>query len=226
MHQNMDIATRLIRIRGRIHELAAPRAVGLIAVSKRQPVAAIEQAYQAGLRHFGENRLQELIDKAPRLPADIEWHFVGRLQRNKVRPAVQLADWIHSVDSLDLLRRIDRIAGQEQRRPRVLLQVNVSGEESKGGVAPADCLELAQAAVECPNLICVGLMTMAPYQADESELRRIFGGLRRLRETLSESLPDSGLSELSMGMSNDYETAISEGATLVRIGTAVFGSRL
>lgn len=216
---------RLTALQARIAELACRRPGGgevrLIAVSKTRPPEIMHEAYRAGIRLFGENRIQELTAKVPAMPADVEWHFIGHLQRNKARSAVGLADWIHAVDSLDLLHRIDRIAEDEGRSPRILLQVNISGEGSKSGVAPDACEELAAAARECRHLHCMGLMTMAPWSAGKEELHDIFGRLRHLRDRLEKELR-MALPELSMGMSNDYEIAIAEGATMVRIGSAIF----
>ncbi len=223
------IAENLEQIRRRLTEAATragrpPGEVRLLAVSKRIPREAIMQAYGGGQRAFGENRVQELQTKVADLPADCQWHFIGRLQRNKVRPVVQLAHWIHSVDSVQLLQRIDRIAGEEGRRPVVLLEINISGEESKSGAEPGQADELLQAALDCRNLDCRGLMTMAPYEASPEQLHRIFAATRALRDRLAEaySIP---LPELSMGMSGDFTEAIAEGATIVRIGTAIFGVR-
>ena len=201
-----------------------PASVRLLAVSKTVSADAVREACALGQRCFGENRVQELADKAAALPADIEWHLIGHLQANKVRLAVRSAAWIHSVDSAALLERIERIAVEEVRRPVVLLQVNISGEETKSGVAPAELPELARLATLCHAVDWRGLMTLAPYGAPEAELHRIFGGLRRWRDDLEQSL-GRPLPELSMGMSGDYGVAIAEGATLVRIGTAIFGER-
>jgi pyridoxal phosphate enzyme (YggS family) len=222
------IAQRLAATNLRIAQVAGaasrdPQAVRLVAVSKTVDADAIREAYAAGQRAFGENRVQELADKAAVLPADCEWHMIGHLQKNKVRAAVQAA-WIHSVDSLDLLQRIDRIAGEEGRRPNVLLQVNITGEESKSGLSPDGAVGAVELALGCANLTCKGLMTMAEFGADESGLRACFAGLRELRDRLASRF-GAALPDLSMGMSGDFEAAIAEGATLVRIGTAIFGPR-
>jgi pyridoxal phosphate enzyme (YggS family) len=195
-----------------------------VAVTKTVGPAAIQAAYDAGQRLFGENRVQELTGKAPVLPADCEWHLVGHLQRNKVRPALQAAGWIHAADSAQLIDRIGRLAAELEARPAILLEVNMSAEETKFGVPPAAAGRLLEAALACPAVACRGLMTLAPFGAPEAVLRRVFGGLRELRDTLQQAyavpLPD-----LSMGMSADFEVAVEEGATLVRVGTAVFGPR-
>ena len=254
-----EIQNNLELIRQQIAESArrvgrAPESVRLVAVSKNHPAAAVLAAYAAGQRVFGENRPQELRDKRPLLPADCEWHMIGHLQSNKVRQVVQNAAWIHSVDSIDLLERLNRIAGEEMRvdgfsgsavqrlpdesvpppstvhrplstpRLRILLEINMSGEASKSGVSPEAARGLLEEALRSPHLECCGLMTMAPYAASEAELRRCFGGLRELRNRLAAEF-GVPLPELSMGMSGDFGVAIEEGATLVRVGTAIFGER-
>ncbi|OPZ27783.1 MAG: hypothetical protein BWZ02_01517 [Lentisphaerae bacterium ADurb.BinA184] len=201
-----------------------PASVRLLAVSKTVPADVVRTAYAAGQRRFGENRVQELAAKAPLLPPDCEWHLIGHLQANKVRAAVQTAAWIHSVDSTGLIERLEWLADEEAQLPVILLQVNVSGEASKSGVTPAALPELARVAAGCHALDLRGLMTMAPYGAGEPELRAIFGGLRRLRDGLEQRL-GRALPELSMGMSGDFTIAIAEGATVVRVGTAIFGER-
>lgn len=201
-----------------------PGEVRLLAVSKTFPAADIAELYALGCRAFGESRVPELEEKAATLPADIEWHLIGQLQSNKVRRAVKVAAVIHSVDSVALLERIDRIAGEEGKQPAVLLEVNISGEASKSGLLPAELKDTARFAAGLANLKFKGLMTIAPADADEAELHRIFGELRRRRDELAQSL-GIALPELSMGMSGDYAPAIAEGATLVRIGSSIFGNR-
>ncbi|NOY82194.1 MAG: YggS family pyridoxal phosphate-dependent enzyme [Kiritimatiellaeota bacterium] len=226
---SVDIAGNLAAVRSRLEAAAvaagrAPGTVKLVAVSKTVSADTVLAAYESGQRCFGENRAQELTRKAPELPGNIEWHFIGRLQRNKVRTVVRSAAWIHSVDSPALLRRVDRIAGEEERRPNVLFEVNISGESSKGGAPPEDLPPLAEATYGCGNVDCRGLMTIAPFGADEAELHRVFAALRELRDRLSADF-DIPLPELSMGMSGDFPIAVAEGATMVRIGTAIFGAR-
>ncbi len=195
----------------------------LLAVSKTFPSDVVREAYDAGQLCFGENRVQELAEKAPKLPSDITWHLIGHLQQNKVRQALQHAAWIHSVDSSELFSRIDRIAAELGVNPRILLEVNVSGEESKFGLRPDDVEDVVAKNLEGPAK-CVGLMTVAPALASEAELHKIFEGLRNLRDKIQSNLKTS-LPELSMGMSGDFEIAIAEGATIVRIGSAIFGHR-
>ncbi|MCF6175067.1 MAG: YggS family pyridoxal phosphate-dependent enzyme [Victivallaceae bacterium] len=201
-----------------------PETVRLVAVSKTFPAANIETAYGAEQRLFGENRVQELAEKTEMLPDDIEWHLIGHLQSNKVNKAVAVADYIHAVDSVKLIERIDRLAGEINRKPKILFEINISGEVSKFGTTETEAMVLATAAVKCDNLEFVGLMTMAPYGADESELHHIFSSLRQLRDNIATrfAIP---LPELSMGMSADYKIAIAEGATFVRVGSAIFGKR-
>ena len=193
----------------------------LVAVSKTFPAEAVASAREAGQFLFGENRVQELATKVPVLPQDIEWHLIGHLQANKVRAAVNLATWIHSVDTADLLRRIVRIAEEENRTPRLLLEVNVSGEASKFGMR-ADEVEATVSA--CPTPLLCGLMTVAPAEATVAELHQVFASLRKLRDSVA-AATGHPLPELSMGMSGDFEIALAEGATIVRIGSAIFGHR-
>lgn len=202
-----------------------PGDVKLLAVSKTFPAEDIIEAYGAGQRLFGENRIQELETKAPVLPKDIEWHLIGHLQSNKAAKAVSLAAWIHSVDSLKLLEKVIRLASDTGVRPTILLELNVSGEESKFGERDAsEALRLAEAAAKATSINFAGLMTMAPIDADEALRRRVFSSLREMRDRMESTLSIK-LPELSMGMSLDYVEAIKEGSTLVRIGTAIFGGR-
>ncbi len=199
-------------------------AVKLLAVCKTFPVEYVQAAHSAGQLLFAENRVQELSEKAPQAPDDCEWHLIGHLQSNKVRLALQYAAWIHSVDSLPLLRRINNIAGEMHRQPKILLEVNVSGEKSKFGLVPDAVEELVLAAQDGGPASCQGLMTVAPLQASERELGTIFASLRQLRDSLV-TRTGCPLPELSMGMSGDFQIAIAEGATIVRIGSAIFGRR-
>ena len=222
----MSIETGLAEVKARLAAAlkAAGRAEGdarLIAVSKTFPAECAAEAYRCGQHAFGENRVQELAEKAPKLPSDIEWHLIGHLQQNKVRVALEHASWIHSIDSLALLQRTVRIAGELGVTPKLLLEVNISGEESKFGLTPADVPSVLEG---CPTPMLAGFMTVAPLGASETELHRIFGGLRKLRDEM-EAKSGLRLPELSMGMSGDFEIAVAEGATMVRVGTAIFGHR-
>ncbi len=221
-----DLFTRYRRVRAEVDAAAhaagrTPEEVFLLPVSKTVPAPVIRELYEHGLRDFGENRVPVLEEKAGILPEDIRWHFIGQLQSNKVRKVVKIASVIHSVDSAALAERIDRIAGEEGRRPRILVEINVSGEASKSG-APLDrWQEVAVAAAQCRCAQFAGLMTMAPFNAAPEELREIFTRLRQLRDEINR---EAGLSLplLSMGMSGDFREAIACGSTLVRIGTAIF----
>lgn len=224
------IKEQLAEIRSSIKEAAKsagrnPAEVKLVAVSKTFPPEAVSMAYSEGQRIFGENKVQELEVKCPALPGDIEWHLIGHLQSNKALKAINLASWIHSVDSIKLLKRIDRLAEENSLKPNILLELNISGEGSKFGLTDEKAaMDLAEAAVECKNISFKGLMTMAPFDAEENELRNVFSGLRGLRDRIEKKFSVK-LPELSMGMSSDYKIAIEEGATFVRIGTAIFGKR-
>ena len=202
-------------------ERAAGRPCGsakLVAVSKTFPVDSIQRVYDRGQRIFGESRVEELMQKATTLPHDIEWHFIGHLQNNKVKKVLEYACMIHSVDSIRLLERIDRLAGELGKCPQLLLEVNVSGEVSKYGFSAEELPEAVRRARELANIELSGLMTMAPLDATEDELLRVFSALKSLADNME-------IAELSMGMSGDYVEAIACGATLVRIGSAIFGGR-
>lgn len=206
--------------------------VRLVAVSKTVPPERICEAYDAGLREFGENRVQEAERKLPALrELDITWHMIGHLQTNKTRRARELFQWIHSIDSLRLAQKLDRdseggVASAAAAPLPVLIEVNLGGEASKSGVAEAATLDLARAINALPNVSLRGLMTVPPVTDDPEGARRYFSRLRELGRTIeSERLPNVRMDELSMGMSLDFEVAIEEGATLVRVGGAIFGER-
>lgn len=227
----MSIAENIAEIRAKIAEytLLSGRNAGacrLLAVSKTFPAADIAEARSTAQQFlFGENRVQELAEKAPVLPGDIEWHIIGHLQSNKAAKAAELAHWIHSVDSEKLLNKLQAGAEAADRTLKILLEVNWTGEESKSGIRNAeDVLRLAECAAACKNLKLQGLMTMAEFDATEARLRETFSGVRALRDRMERELGLT-LPELSMGMSGDYREAILEGATMVRIGTAIFGRR-
>lgn len=198
-------------------------AVQILAVSKTFPVEAIQEAYDCNVRDFGENKIQELAAKVQQLPNDIIWHFIGHLQSNKAAKAVELAHWIHSVDSLKLLQKLDRCAAEQNKRPVILLEVN-SGEEAKSGVSYEELPALAEAAKNAANLDFRGLMTMAPLCDDPAVWQQAFAKLKAARDELEKSLQIS-LPELSMGMTGDFPQAIAEGATVIRIGSRLFGNR-
>ena len=220
-----QIRERYERILARLRAAAEanghdPARLRIVAVTKTWPVAVARAALDAGLTRLGESRIQEAEPKVAVLP-NAEWHFIGRLQSNKGRRAVRAFAVIHSVDSLDLLRRIGELAAQEDRDIKLLLQLNESGEGAKAGLSPAGLLADAQT---MPTDGLIGLMTIAPMGASLPEARAVFARLRQLRDGL-EQVTGIGLPELSMGMSADAEAAAAEGATLVRIGTALFGPR-
>ena len=198
-------------------------AVQILAVSKTFPVEAIQEAYDCNVRDFGENKIQELAAKVQQLPNDIIWHFIGHLQSNKAAKAVELAHWIHSVDSLKLLQKLDRCAAEQNKRPVILLEVN-SGEEAKSGVSYEELPVLAEAAKNAASLDFRGLMTMAPLCDDPAVWQQAFAKLKAARDELEKSLQIS-LPELSMGMTGDFPQAIAEGATVIRIGSRLFGNR-
>ena len=195
--------------------------VKLLPVSKTVTAEVSQELYDAGVREFAENRIEVLTPKAETLPKDICWHFIGRLQSNKVRKILKVAKVIHSVDSIELLQRIDRIAGEENCLPEIYLEISVSGEECKGGFPVDRALELAQAALEAKNIKLAGLMTMAPLEASSEECRKVFTGLRECRDMIEEKL-DVKLPGLSMGMSNDWREAVECGSTLIRVGSSIF----
>ena len=218
-----SIAENLARVRSGV-----PGSVTLVAVSKTHPAEAIREAYEAGQRDFGENYAQEWRDKAAALSdlRDLVWHFIGALQTNKVKVVVGRPEegqdsphvaWIHAIDRMSLAEEVSRRSHRRGATTRVLLEVNVAGEASKSGCAPADIPRLAEAVARMPGLSLRGLMCIPPAEGDP---RPHFAALRALRDSLDLRLPD-----LSMGMSSDYADAIAEGSTLVRVGTAIFGAR-
>ncbi len=223
----MSIEENLRRVRERIARAAAragrdPAGVGLVVVSKGRTVAEIREVLAAGHRVLGENRAQELREKMSSIAEDVEWHFVGHLQTNKVNMVVGKVRLIHSLDSLKLAEAVSSRACRLGTVQEVLVQVNISGEDSKFGVAPEEARGLLERLVELPGLRVRGLMTIAPLWAEGEEARPYFRRLRELRDELKEAFPAVDLSCLSMGMTQDYEVAVEEGADLVRVGTAVF----
>jgi hypothetical protein len=224
----IEIAERLAAVRARIDEEAAKAgragAVRLIAVTKGKPAEAVRLAYEAGQRHFGENYAQELTQKAEALRdlPGLVWHFIGRLQRNKARQVAREVTAVHTVDRVELAVELGKRTAAHRPPLDVLVEVNVSGELSKGGCAPADLGALLDAVRAAPRLRAVGLMTVPPDVDDAEAARPTFAALRALRD---EHGGASVLPELSMGMTHDFPVAIAEGATFVRVGTAIFGAR-
>lgn len=202
--------------------------VTLIAVSKTKPIEMLQEIYDCGQREFGENKVQELTAKEEVLAKDIHWHMIGHLQKNKVKYIVDKVSMIHSVDSFSLAQTINKEAekhGLTEPVP-VLIEVNVAGEESKFGVAPAETLDLVKEIAALPLVRIQGLMTIAPFVEDQEENRPVFRALRQLSvDIAAQNIDNVSMIALSMGMTNDYETAIEEGATMIRVGTAIFGAR-
>jgi pyridoxal phosphate enzyme (YggS family) len=228
----LSIPQRLAQIRARIADAAAraDRAssdVRLIAVSKTFPVDAVRAAYDAGQRDFGENRVQEALQKiATAADMEIRWHLIGHLQSNKARKAAERLAVIHSIDSADLLARVDAAAEAAQRPLQLLVQVDLAGESTKHGAVPDALPAIFAAARLCTAARVVGLMLLPPFAENPEDARPWFERLRGHRDRLLDSgVPPAMLRELSMGMSHDFEVAIAEGATMVRIGTAIFGER-
>jgi pyridoxal phosphate enzyme (YggS family) len=198
--------------------------VQLIAVSKKQDADKVRAAFDAGHPIFGESRVQEARAKIPLLPSTVRWHFIGHLQKNKVRHALPLFELFHSIDSAELCADVERIAAEEGLRPRVLLEVNVAGEGSKIGFAPDQLRAAMESLLALSRVSIEGLMTIPPLAPEPEDSRRYFAQLRELRDELEREFRVQ-LPHLSMGMSDDYPIAIAEGATLVRVGTAIFGRR-
>ena len=201
--------------------------VQLIAVSKTKPLPMLEEAYTAGIRDFGENKVQELVDKYEQLPKDIRWHMIGHLQRNKVKYIVDKVFLIHSVDSYRLAEEISKEAVKKQVQVNILLEVNIAGEDSKFGLSDSEeTISLAKAVAKLPGICIKGLMTVAPYTENPEENRIFFAKLRQLAVDIkNENIDNVSIEILSMGMTGDYEVAIEEGATYVRVGTGIFGER-
>ena len=201
--------------------------VKLIAVSKTKPVEILQEAYDENIRYFGENKVQELSNKIPKLPSDIKWHFIGHLQRNKVKYIIGKVDLIHSVDSLRLAKQIDEDSKKNNLISNILIQVNVSNEPTKFGTSNDKVFELIKAVSELENIRVKGLMTIAPATNNPEECRVYFKKLKELSMEIEKlNLTNVEMKELSMGMTGDYEIAIEEGATLIRVGTGIFGERV
>jgi PLP dependent protein len=224
-----SVAENLERVREQVAEAAAKvgRAVDeiqLIAISKTHDAEKVRAAYEAGQTLFGESRVQEARAKIPLLPSSLRWHFVGHLQKNKIRHALPLFELFHSVDSLALAHEMNRIADEDGMHPRVLLEINVSGEGSKFGFKPETVRAEMESLLALPRLSIEGLMTIPPLAEKAEASREFFAQLRELRAVLEKEF-DVKLPHLSMGMTNDFPIAVEEGATLVRVGTAIFGER-
>ena len=227
-----DIAANITKIHNQIDEACQkagrnPEEVNLIAVSKVKPAEQVEEAFHAGQKLFGESYVQEFRDKQPLVEAPVQWHFIGGLQSNKVKYLRGKVTMIHSVDRISLAEEIDRQWGKIDASVAVLLQVNVGDEMSKSGCAPEDLESLVRSVASLSNLNIKGLMCLPPHSDDPEQVRPFFKQLRELSEQIDRlQLPGVEMGELSMGMSGDFEVAVEEGATLVRVGTAIFGARI
>jgi pyridoxal phosphate enzyme (YggS family) len=224
-----SIAENLERVREQIAQAAAragrvAEEIELVAITKMHPAEKVREAIEAEQTLFGESRVQEARAKIPELPSNLRWHFVGHLQKNKIRHALPLFEMIHSVDSFDLAQDINRIAEEQGVHPRVLLEVNVAGEGSKFGFAPDDLREQMEALLALPRLSIEGLMCIPPLVMESEDSRKFFVQVRELRDSLEKEF-NMKLPQLSMGMTQDFRIGIQEGATLVRVGTAIFGER-
>ena len=198
----------------------------LIAVSKTKPLSLLEEAYACGVRDFGENRVQELSQKADSMPKDIRWHMIGHLQKNKVKAAVRHAYMIHSLDSISLAQAISSEAVKQSKTVSVLLEVNIAGEESKFGYSPSELLTDLSEIAALPNIRIKGLMTIAPFTDSPETNRDYFKQLKELAVDIrNKNIDNVDMDVLSMGMSGDFQVAIEEGATMVRVGTSIFGER-
>ena len=232
MMENESIGEKLKRIQDRIRKAAKscgrePDSVRLIAVSKTIPENRIQAAMEAGVTALGENYIQEAQRKIENLsPSKAVWHFIGHLQTNKAKIAVKYFDLIHTLDSVKLARELNKQAAKINKIQKALIQVNVGQEMSKSGIEPAEINNLLMEVQSFKNLSITGLMTVPPYFEDPETVRPYFRELREYRDKANESFPGLNLTELSMGMTHDFEIAIEEGATMVRVGTAIFGERI
>ena len=226
-----ELKQRLEQVRERIRKACEscqrdPNSVRLVAVSKTVATDIVKEAIEAGVTHLGENYVQEARDKFKALVQyRISWHFIGHLQSNKAKYAVRLFDLIHTVDSLKLAQELDKQAVKVDKIQQILVQVNISAEDTKSGISVDEAPRLISEISRMKNLAVKGLMTMPPYFYQPEKVRPFFAALRKLRDQIGQTQPNVSLSELSMGMTGDFEVAIEEGATLVRIGTAIFGER-
>ncbi len=203
-----------------------PEDVCLIAVSKTKPVSMLLEAYDCGMRQYGENKVQEMCDKMPQLPQDIHWHMIGHLQTNKVKYIVGRTELIHSVDSIKLAEEISRESCKKNVISNILVEVNVAREESKFGIMPEDAVAFVEMISRLPGICVKGLMTIAPFVENPEENREIFRNLKKLSiDIINKHIDNVSMNVLSMGMTNDYMVAVEEGATHVRVGTGIFGER-
>lgn len=226
-----DIAPNLNNVRQRIAAAAAkcrrdPDAIKLLAVTKTVTAARVGEAIAAGITSFGENYVQEAREKIARINEPVEWHMIGYLQTNKVKYAVNLFDYIHSIDRLDLAKEISKRAGVTGHKMNILIEINVSGEKTKSGIPQSHAIDLIKDISFLENISVKGLMTMAPYSDNPENARPYFSELKNFqKKIINEDITGIQMNELSMGMTDDFEIAIEEGATIVRIGRAIFGER-
>lgn len=226
-----QLAANLAQVRANIAAAARragrqPEEITLVAVSKTHPVELVKMAYNLGVTDFGENRVQEALSKISEFhPQGMRWHMIGHLQSNKAGKVVSSFDCVQSVDSLHLAQVLHRYAGEQNRRLPILLEVNIAGEESKSGLTSDETATVARQIATLSHLEVQGLMTVAPLVSDSEQVRPVFRALRTLRERLQQEIPTCSWLHLSMGMTDDYSVAIEEGATIVRVGRAIFGER-
>ena len=200
--------------------------VTLIAVSKTKPVSILKEAYDSGIRDFGENKVQEILEKYDKLPTDIRWHMIGHLQRNKVKYIIDKVSLIHSVDSLRLAEEINKEAAKHHLIMPILIELNIAGEESKFGLSYAECEEMILAISKLPNIAIKGLMTVAPFVENAEDNRQYFKNMKQLSvDIMNKNIDNVDMRILSMGMTGDYVVAIEEGSNMVRVGTGIFGER-
>lgn len=220
-----DVKSNIARVAADYPEFSAPE-VQLIAVTKTLGIEPIREAYDCGQRDFGENRVQEILEKYPEFPKDVRWHLIGHLQTNKVKYIVDKVHMIHSLDSLKLAEEIEKRAAAIDRVIPCLIQVNIADEDTKFGLQKDDTIDFVKEMVRFPHIAVEGLMTIGPHVTDEEQIRAVFQELRQLKEEIATlALPAVKMRELSMGMSSDYPVAVREGATMVRVGTTIFGAR-
>lgn len=225
------VAENLAQVQKNIEESCGnvnrdPGEVTLIAVSKTKPVEMLREAYDAGARVFGENKVQEIVDKYDHMPSDVKWHMIGHLQRNKVKCIVDKVAMIHSVDSFRLAETIEKEAAKKNVTVPILIEVNVAQEESKYGLKPEEVLPFIEEIADFSHIQIKGLMTIAPYVENAEENREIFRELKKLSvDIAAKNINNVTMSVLSMGMTGDYMVAVQEGATMVRVGTGIFGAR-
>ena len=230
MNDRTCIYENLARVRGEIYQAAVkagrdPADIKIVAVTKRVPVEVIRQALLEGIDSLGENRVQELLDKQPHFEGGVDWHLIGHLQTNKVKAVVGRISLLHSMDSWRLAIELDRRSREAGVITRVLVQVNLSGEKTKFGLAPADTKDFINEALGLKGISIKGLMTVAPLAGDPEEVRPVFRDLRLLSERITKEVSGSEMSLLSMGMTQDYRVAVEEGANILRIGTGIFSER-